>query len=227
MRQSKTLYGKAIFSTSAFLIFNTFLHSPVPWALYYSSSAASKFSNEIWLKKILFFFSVLIITAGTFSRRFHNLHLRRRTVIYRRFFIYLRTSHSIDCHHFQTKKEKLTYLCLLLYSPTLSFSAYQWVDWNTKLFAPEVTKIQGWNFKVSEWKWIDLEKNSAKRCNCIQLVATVQRFAVKTSAYDYLDDRETADILFNVEMINGKLLITDATHVWWQSSGETGVWPTR
>ena len=38
---------------------------------------------------------------------------------------------------------------------------------------------------------------------------------------------QRADILYSVENVNGKLLITNATHVLWNSSGETGVWPSN
>ena len=64
-------------------------------------------------------------------------------------------------------------------------------------------------------------------CNRIQLVPFFRRFAIKHPDYDPYGKGQNADILYSVEKIDGKLLITQATHVWWNSSGETGVWPSR
>ena len=130
---------------------------------------------------------------------------------------------------FLIKGKKALSVCLLLvFSPTLSyFSSYQWVVWQTKLYAHEVTKIHGWNFEVDPWKWIDLKKIQPKDVIVYNWSPLFRRFAIKKSDTDYYRDRETADILYNVEMVEDKLLITQATHVWWQSSGKTGVWPSR
>lgn len=117
---------------------------------------------------------------------------------------------------------------LLLYSPSLAYySAEQWVIWNTKLFGDQIAKIEGWNFEVNTWKWFNLEEVEKEDVIVYNWTPLFRRFAIKESGEDYYGKGQNADILYNVENVNGKLLITNATHVLWNSSGETGVWPSR
>ena len=118
--------------------------------------------------------------------------------------------------------------CCLLYSPSLAYySAHQWVHWNTQLFGDEVAQIEGWNFKPGAWQWFNLEVVEKKDVIVYNWVPCFRRFAIKHPRPDSDGKGHRADILYSVEKIDGKLLITRATHVWWQSSGETGVWPSR
>ena len=64
-------------------------------------------------------------------------------------------------------------------------------------------------------------------CNHLQLDPLFQRFAIKSKEKDHYGKGREPDILYSVEKIEGRLLITNATHVKWNSSGETGVWPSR
>ena len=117
---------------------------------------------------------------------------------------------------------------LLLYSPSLAYySAQQWVIWNTKLFGDQIAKIEGWNFEVNAWKWFNLEEVKKEDVIVYNWTPLFRRFAIKESGEDYYGKGKNADILYSVENVNGKLLITNATRVLWNSSGETGVWPSR
>ena len=117
---------------------------------------------------------------------------------------------------------------LLLYSPSLAYySAQQWVIWNTKLFGDQIAKIEGWNFEVNAWKWFNLEEVEKEDVIVYNWTPLFRRFAIKESGEDYYGKGKNADILYSVENVNGKLLITNATRVLWNSSGETGVWPSR
>ena len=117
---------------------------------------------------------------------------------------------------------------VLLYSPSLAYySAQQWVLGNTQLFGDEISKIEGWNFEVDDWKWFNLEVVEKKHVIVYNWFPFFRRFAIKHADYDPYGKGQNADILYSVEKIDGKLLITQATHVWWNSSGETGVWPSR
>ena len=117
---------------------------------------------------------------------------------------------------------------LLLYSPSLAYySAQQWVIWNTKLFGDQIAKIEGWNFEVNAWKWLNLEEVEKEDVIVYNWTPLFRRFAIKESGEDYYGKGKNADILYSVENVNGKLLITNATRVLWNSSGETGVWPSR
>ena len=117
---------------------------------------------------------------------------------------------------------------LLLYSPSLAYySAQQWVIWNTKLFGDQIAKIEGWNFEVNAWKWFNLEEVKKEDVIVYNWTPLFRRFAIKESGEDYYGKGQNADVLYSVENVNGKLLITNATHVLWNSSGETGVWPSR
>lgn len=117
---------------------------------------------------------------------------------------------------------------LLLYSPSLAYySAQQWVIWNTKLFGDQIAKIEGWNFEVNAWKWFNLEEVEKEDIIVYNWTPLFRRFAIKESGKDNHGKSQRADILYSVENVNGKLLITNATHVLWNSSGETGVWPSN
>lgn len=116
----------------------------------------------------------------------------------------------------------------LLYSPSLSYySAQQWVQWNTALFCEKIHKVDGWNFEVSEWKWFSLDEVKKEDVIIYNWTPFFRRFAIKSKVRDSFGKGQDPDILYNVEEIKGKFLITHATHVKWNSSGETGVWPSR
>ena len=117
---------------------------------------------------------------------------------------------------------------LLLYSPSLAYySAQQWVIWNTKLFGDQIAKIEGWNFEVNAWKWFNLEEVKKEDVIVYNWTPLFRRFAIKESGEDYYGKGQKTDILYSVENVNEKLLITNATYVLLNSSGETGVWPSR
>ena len=116
----------------------------------------------------------------------------------------------------------------LLYSPSLSYySAQQWVQWNTALFSEKIHKVEGWNFEVSEWKWFSLDEVKKEDVIIYNWTPFFRRFAIKSKMRDSYGKGQDPETLYNVEEIKGKLLITHATHVKWNSSGETGVWPSR
>lgn len=116
----------------------------------------------------------------------------------------------------------------LLYSPSLSYySAQQWVQWNTALFCEKIHKVDGWNFEVNEWKWFSLDEVKKEDVIIYNWTPFFRRFAIKSKVRDSFGKGQDPDILYNVEEIKGKFLITHATHVKWNSSGETGVWPSR
>ena len=116
----------------------------------------------------------------------------------------------------------------LLYSPSLSYySAQQWVQWNTALFSEKIHQVEGWNFEVSEWKWFSLDQVKKEDVIIYNWTPFFRRFAIKSKVRDSYGKGQDPETLYNVEEKKGKLLITHATHVKWNSSGETGVWPSR
>ena len=116
----------------------------------------------------------------------------------------------------------------LLYSPSLSYySAHQWVQWNTLLFSEKIHEVEGWNFEVNSWKSFNLDLVKKGDVIIYNWSPFFRRFAIKSKERDYYGKGPESDVLYSVEKIKGKLLITNATHVKWNSSGETGVWPSR
>lgn len=129
---------------------------------------------------------------------------------------------------YRLRKTALIACFFLLYSPTLAYySAHQWVIWNTNLFSDQIEKIEGWNFEVNEWKWFDLELTEKEDVIVYNWVPFFRRFAIRDSQIESHGKGRDADVLYKVDRVNGKLVITQATHVKWNSSGETGVWPSR
>lgn len=125
-------------------------------------------------------------------------------------------------------RHSLSGCIFLLYSPSLSYySAQQWVQWNTALFSEKIHEVEGWNFEVSEWKWFSLDEVKKQDVIIYNWTPFFRRFAIKSKMRDSYGKGQDPEILYNVEEIKGKLLITHATHVKWNSSGETGVWPSR
>jgi hypothetical protein len=125
-------------------------------------------------------------------------------------------------------KRSILGIFFLIYSPSLSYySAQQWVQWNTALFSKKIYDIEGWNFEVNEWKWFCLDSVNKEDVIIYNWTPFFQRFAIKSKEKDYYGKGREPDILYSVEKIEGRLLVTHATHVKWNSSGETGVWPSR
>ena len=126
-------------------------------------------------------------------------------------------------------KSSLLRCLLILYSPTLSYySAHQWVEWNTRLFAHKVAGIEGWDFEEHEGKWTDYNRFKPEHVIVYHWNPVFRRFASKEfNKLSYPYHSVLPETLYTVEKIDGKLLITDSTIVNWQSSGETCVWPCR
>jgi hypothetical protein len=95
------------------------------------------------------------------------------------------------------------------------------------LFSEKIYDVEGWNFEVNEWKWFCLDSVNKEDVIIYNWTPFFQRFAIKSKEKDYYGKGREPDILYSVEKIEGRLLVTHATHVKWNSSGETGVWPSR
>ena len=180
------------------------------------------------LQYILYFLPIMVITIGTLAAgkiTYFGEDLSSFAVI-----LFATCGLFLLSIFFLRKlgKSSLAHCFILLYSPTLSYySAHQWVEWNTRLFADQITKLDGWNFEVDGWKYINIEYLEAEDVLIYHWTPLFRRFAIKVPSKDNYGLRANPSTVYTCRKIDGKLLITDATHVWWNSSGETCVWPCR
>tara|TARA_B100001248_G_C27372898_1_gene452629 strand:- start:803 stop:1342 length:540 start_codon:yes stop_codon:yes gene_type:complete len=165
---------------------------------------------------------------GNSRLRFNNLHWGRFSLIHSCSYSYIFSFSSLNLLFSQAWNACFDWLYL---STLLPFAVLllrtQWVQWNTALFCEKIHKVDGWNFEVSEWKWFSLDEVKKEDVIIYNWTPFFRRFAIKSKVRDSFGKGQDPDILYNVEEIKGKFLITHATHVKWNSSGETGVWPSR
>lgn len=180
------------------------------------------------LQNVLYFLPIMVITIGTLAAgkiTYFGEDLSSFAVI-----LYATCGLFLLSIFFLRKlgKAYLFHCFILLYSPTLSYySAHQWIEWNTRLFADQITKLDGWNFEVNGLDDFNIEYLEAKDVLIYHWTPLFRRFAIKVPSKDNYGLRADPNIVYTCRKIDGKLLITDATHVWWYSSGETCVWPCR
>ena len=81
--------------------------------------------------------------------------------------------------------------------------------------------------RLANGKWFCLNSVNKKDVIIYNWTPFFKDSPLKVREKDHYGKGHEPDILYSVEKIEGRLLITNATHKKWNSSGETGVWPSR